>query len=104
MPAADVDPSARSDQTALAAVAIGHAVLVLCVWGGMIYFDLSIISAGAWLALFWSWLIWPVAFLAKSRRSLRGGLAPCVVGVVLLVPCLSTAWTFTLWAIEGFAP
>lgn len=88
----------------LAVVAIVHALLVALLWVGEFYFDVTVLPARVWLVLAWSWLIWPVALLLHPDRSPLRVFVPCLIGIALLAPCLSTVWTFTVWAIGGFAP
>jgi len=89
---------------ALAAAAIVHAFVVALLWVGEFYFDISILPGRFWLVLAWLWLIWPVVLLLHPDRSPKRVFVPCLVGLALLAPCLSTVWSFTAWAFGGFAP
>jgi len=93
-----------STYRALAASAIVHALLVALIWVGEFYFDISILPSRVWLVLAWLWLIWPVVLFFHPDRSPLRVFVPCLVGLVLLAPCLSTVWPFTAWAIGGIAP
>ena len=93
-----------STYRALATAAIVHALLVVLLWVGQFYFDVSILPGRVWLVLAWSWLIWPVVLLLHPDRSPMRVFMPCLVGLALLAPCLSTVWSFTAWAFGGFAP
>ena len=88
----------------LAVVAIVHALLVALSWAGEFYFDLTILPGRVWLVLAWLWLTWPLVLLLHPDRSPMRVFVPCLISFALLAPCLSTVWTFTVWAIGGFAP
>jgi len=104
MPASVTRSAPSSTYRTLAAISIVHAVLILLLWVGMFKFDFDAVPGRAWLILFLLWLIWPLVLLLHPERSAVRVLVPCLVGIALLAPCLSTAWTFTVWAIGGFAP
>ena len=89
---------------ALAAASVVHALVVALLWAGKFHFDIPIVPARAWLGLAWGWLIWPVVLLLHRDRSPFRVLVPSLIGVALLGPCLSTVWSFTTWALGGFAP
>jgi hypothetical protein len=93
----------RQYQT-LAALAVVHAVLVLVLWLSAIQADVVAVSGRVWLFLTWLWLAWlPVLFLHPGRTRLRF-IVPATLSLVALVPCIPTAYTFTVWAVGGFAP
>ena len=81
-----------------------HAVLVLALWAQTIIADRPLIPGKAWLALAWLWLVWPALLAAYSPRNLRNVVVPILVGALIIVPCIPTVYTFTIWAIGGFAP
>jgi len=98
--------SAPSDRQykILGTLAIAHAALVLLVWLAVFYAELDVLSGRIWLALVWLWLFWPLALAFHPRRSLQRFVVPTILGVVFLAPCIPTAYTFTAWAVFGFAP
>ena len=87
----------------LAVVAVFHAALIVLIWLGAFYFDLAVVSSRAWMVFSWLWLIWPLVLLLHPDRSPLRILVPCLIGIAMLAPCLSTLWSFTIWAIGGFA-
>jgi uncharacterized membrane protein YGL010W len=88
----------------LGALAVAHAALVLLLWLAVFYAEIDVLSGRAWLALVWLWLLWPLALAFHPRRSLKRFVVPTIVGVAVLAPCIPTAYTFTSWAVFGFAP
>jgi hypothetical protein len=94
----------RISYRTLAAIVIAHASLVFLLWAAAFYFNFAVVSARVWLVFSWLWLIWPLVLLAHPSRSASRVLMPSFIGLGLLAPCLSTIWSFTVWAIAGFAP
>ena len=89
---------------ALAAGAVMHAVVVLVLWLVEFVGDIHVIPARWWLTVAWVWLVWPVLLVLHPGRTLKRVAVTLGIGAVLLLPCASTIFTFTVWAIEGFAP
>ncbi len=94
----------RANFRYLAAGAVVHAALIAVLWGGEVYLDISVIPGRAWLIFSWLWHVWPVVLLLHPERSLLRVLVPSLIGLGLLAPCLTTIWSFTAWAVGGFAP
>ena len=88
----------------LAVSAVVHAAVVLAIWLAQFAGDLYVIPARWWLGLAWLWIVWPVLLVLHPARTTKRVLVPLAIGVVLLLPCASTIFTFTVWAVEGFAP
>lgn len=89
---------------ALAGGAIMHALIVLLVWLSVFYFDLDLVSGQWWLLLFWSWPVWSLLLILHPVRSFKRVAVPVSIGIALLVPCIPTAFAFTVWTLGGFAP
>ena len=83
---------------------VAHALAVLLVWMAVFKFDVDLVSARLWLAVAWLWVLWPLAFLLGPARFRLKLLAPFAVAIALLLPCVGTIHTFTVWAVSGFAP
>jgi hypothetical protein len=103
----DAAPSLKPMPIGFRALTVGavvHALVVLAFWAAEFIADLHVISARWWLALAWLWLIWPVVLAFHPARTWKSVAIALGVGIALLLPCVSTIYTFTVWAIEGFAP
>ena len=98
--------SARADRQykVFAALAIAHATLALSLWLVAIYADAHVLPGRTWLALVWLWLLWPLTLALHPGRSLPRFVIPTLLGALFLAPCIPTAYTFTSWAVLGFAP
>jgi hypothetical protein len=101
--AAALVPS-RQRFRALSAGTIVHASIVLLLWLGVFYADLEIISGRWWLLLVWLWLIWPPLLVLHPVQTVKRVAVPVAVGLALMIPCIPTAFSFTAWALGGFAP
>ena len=84
--------------------AICHAAVVTTLWWLMIYQDRDFVSARAWLAIAWAWVLWPIVVAFVWARISWLGLALTAVGAVILLPAVSTVYSFSAWLIGGFAP
>lgn len=88
----------------LAVAAAAHALILLSLWAGVFYLDLSVIPGSAWFLLALAWLVWPIALILHPSHSLIRVLIPCILGFVVLLPCVPTLWAFAAWRIGGLAP
>src|SRR5215831_7688362 len=91
--------ASRSSYLAPAIGAVVHAALVVLLWAGALYFDISVLPGRAWLALSWLWPIWPIVLMLHRHRTPTRVLVPTLIGVALLAPCLPTIWSFTMWSL-----
>ena len=80
-----------------------HALAVLAFWTALFVVNLDLIPGNVWLALAWLWLIWPIVLALHPGRTLKRIAWPVLVAIGLLVPCVPVVFTFTLWAVQGFA-
>ena len=81
-----------------------HAVLITVLWVLDFRFNVHILSSKVWLGLALMWMLWlPVASLF-GLRNLKKWLITGAAGFLILLPTYSTIYTFTVWAVEGFAP
>ena len=81
-----------------------HALLVLALWLATFVGVHVPISGPTWLALAWLWVAWPIAIALRPGRSVRRVTLPTLAGAVILAPCVLVIYTFTVWAVQGFAP
>ena len=79
-------------------------MVVLAVWVALFIADRNLVPVKIWLALFWLWFVWPAALLLSPGHSFRQAAMPIAVGAAILAPCVSVIYTFSVWAIQGFAP
>lgn len=102
--------SARTDwpfsrtTSILCAFAAVHALSVLLAWIAAFVYDAPMINARAWLVVAWLWVAWIFVLALRLRQDAKLVAATAVICVVLLWPTASTIYSFTMWAIEGFAP
>ncbi len=81
-----------------------HAVLITVLWILDFKFNVHILSSKFWLGIALMWMLWvPVAALVRPRN-LKNWLITGIAGILILTPTFSTIYTFTVWAVEGFAP
>ncbi|MGH8713873.1 MAG: hypothetical protein ACREYB_07695 [Casimicrobiaceae bacterium] len=85
----------------LALLCVAHALIVLLLWIGRSFADLSLLSGQLWLALAWLWLVWPLLLVLHPAGSARRIFLPVFVGVVLIAPCMATIFLFTAWALDS---
>lgn len=88
----------------LCALAAIHALLVLLVWIATFVYDAPMINARVWLVVAWLWVVWIFVLAPRLRQDAKLVIATAVVCAVLYVPSASTIYSFTIWAINGFAP
>ena len=88
----------------LCALATAHALVVLIVWVAAFIFDAQVVNARVWLAAAWIWAVWLFVLGWRLKRDTKLIVATLVICVALFVPSVSTIYSFTIWAIEGFAP
>ena len=81
-----------------------HAAIVLSLWVATFPADLEVIPGKLWLALAWLWIVWPIAIALHPAFDFKQRVLPVVAGAALLAPCIPVIYTFTVWAIWGFAP
>jgi hypothetical protein len=88
------------------AVMIGaplHAIALMVLWLGPMYWDVQTLSAQVWVVCVWTWLLWPVLLLSTSARSSRAAIAGVVVGGLALLPASREIYVFTGWVVRAFA-
>jgi hypothetical protein len=99
--------STKSDMSAsgwLNIACLLHAILITVLWILDFKFDIHILSAKIWLGIALMWLLWiPAAVLFRPRK-LKHSLITGIAGILILMPTYSTIYTFTVWAVGGFAP
>ena len=103
----DVPNSRESLQhRGIAIAALVHALLVLSWWYAAIWADIDIpfVSGRMWLAVAWAWLCWPIYVLMRRRHLPRLTFGAVAAGAAVLAPAIPTIYTFSAWAIGGFAP
>jgi hypothetical protein len=88
---------------AIASGALVHAAVIAASWWLMFYADVDVIPGKVWVVLAWAWLVWPVVVVVWRQAS-RLTVAALGLGILIMVPCASTIYTFTAWSIGGFAP
>ena len=81
-----------------------HAVAVTAIWAAMFYSDVAVLSGRTWLTLAWAWVIWPASLMLLRRHIARLTVGVVVVSALVLLPTVSTIFTFTVWSTRGFAP
>jgi hypothetical protein len=89
---------------ALAAMGVIHALIVLAIWAATFLGHLDAISGKVWVGFAWLWLIWPVMLLLYPERTILRVIVPVTISAALLAPCVPVLFTFTVWAVQGFAP
>jgi uncharacterized membrane protein YoaT (DUF817 family) len=89
---------------ALAVGAVTHAAVVLAFWLIEFVAHVHVIPGRWWLTLALLWLIWPVLLALHPARTAMRVTVVLGIAVALLLPCASTIYTFSAWAIQGFAP
>jgi hypothetical protein len=82
-------------------LAIAHAALVFSLWYAAIFLDKHVISATHWLVVGWSWLLWFRVLVPRIRGEAKLVIPAILVCVGLIVPCVSTIYTFTVWTFGG---
>ncbi len=95
-----------SKHRGIAIGALVHALLVLAWWCAAFCADIDIplITGRMWLAVAWAWLCWPIYALVRRRHLSRLTFGAIAIGAAVLVPAIPTTYTFSAWAIGGFAP
>lgn len=88
----------------LCAIAAIHALLILLAWLAAFVFDAPVINARVWLAVAWLWLVWIFVLVPRLKQDSKLIIGTIVICVALFVPTASTIYSFTMWAIDGFAP
>jgi hypothetical protein len=81
-----------------------HALLISAVWSLEFFGNVALISPRVWAGAAWLWLLWPPILCFQSSASTKMKIVPIAVGVLLLLPCLSTVISFTEWTLFGFSP
>jgi hypothetical protein len=84
------------------AVMIGaplHAVALMILWLGPMYWGVQMLSAQVWVICAWTWLLWPVLLLSTSARSSRVAIFGVVVGGLALLPASREIYIFTGWIV-----
>lgn len=100
MPNAGASRPSRTSLGVLSIAAVTHAALVLTAWVGEFYAGFSMLSGKLWLVLAWSWLAWPFVLAAHPGATRRRVAVPIILGLILLVPCLSTIFLFSVWMLD----
>ena len=93
-----------SQSFVLRIVCVLHALFVSSIWMLVFKFEIDVLSGRVWLVIALSWLLWISQIVFPFRAKRMDWVATVLVGFVLLVPTVSTQYTFLAWAIEGFAP
>jgi len=88
---------------AIASGSLVHAAVIAGSWWFMFYADVAVIPGKLWVVLAWAWLVWP-GVVVGWRQASRLTVVALAVGALIMVPCVSTIYTFTAWSINGFAP
>jgi hypothetical protein len=88
----------------IAVGAVVHALAITAIWAAMFYADIAVLSGPIWLVFAWLWLTWPVSLVVARRNIGRLTVAAVVASAVILLPTITTMYTFTVWSIGGFAP
>jgi hypothetical protein len=86
-------------------IAVAHSCLVLLASSGpgAINSSLPKLPALIWLALAWSWFLWPPLLLVSIGRT-RAVFVALLVGTALIVSCVPEIFALTSWLVHGFAP
>ena len=94
----------RSSSGWLNAACLVHAILITLLWILHFKFHISVLSGNIWLGLALMWFLWiPIAAFC-GLRNLRNWVITEIAALLILLPTYSTIYTFTVWAIWGFAP
>lgn len=88
----------------LCALTTAHAALILLVWIAAFVFDAQVINARVWLVGAWAWALWLFVLALRFKQDTKLIVATVAVCAALFVPSVSTIYSFTMWAIGGFAP
>ena len=102
---APIPDGKRTNRNAFAIGALIHALLILGWWYAAIWkdFDIPLVNGRIWLVGAWAWIAWPIYALLR-RRLTRLSVAGLVLGAAVIAPTVSTIYSFSAWAIGGFAP
>ncbi|MBI2313086.1 MAG: hypothetical protein HYU77_11355 [Betaproteobacteria bacterium] len=88
----------------LCALAATHALLILLAWLAAFVFDAPVINARIWLVIAWLWIVWIFVLAPRLKRDAKLIIATAVICAAIFWPTASTIYSFTIWAISGFAP
>lgn len=88
----------------LCALAATHALFILFAWLAAFVLDAPVINARVWLIVAWLWLVWVFVLIPRLKRDAKLAIWTIVICAALFVPSASTIYSFTSWAINGFAP
>ncbi|HET7831987.1 MAG TPA: hypothetical protein VFK88_03380 [Gallionella sp.] len=83
-------------------LSILQALCVFVVWWYESHKDISLMPTSIWILTAWSWVAWPVFFLAIKKYSFF--VVSCIVGSVFILPAATTIWFATSVYVFGFAP
>lgn len=82
----------------------GHAMLITVLWILDFKFNVSILTGKIWLGLALTWFLWIPGAAFCGLRNLKNWVFTDIAALLILLPTYSTIYTFTVWAIWGFAP
>lgn len=88
----------------LCALAATHALLILLAWLAAFVFDTPVTNARVWLVVAWLWIVWIFALAPRFKRDGKLIIGTAVICAAFFWPTASTIYSFTIWAINGFAP
>ena len=80
-------------------LAIAHAALVFLLWYAAMFLDNRMVGTTLWLVLAWTWLLWLPVLIPRARREAKLVVPTLLVCVGLMIPCISTIYTFTVWTL-----
>jgi hypothetical protein len=80
-------------------LAIAHAALVFMFWYAAMLLDNPVIDTTLWLVMGWTWLVWLAVLVPRARREAKLMFPTLLAGVGIMIPCISTIYTFTVWAL-----
>jgi hypothetical protein len=103
----EVDGMVRIDDPLSKKLALGclaHAIAVTAEWILEFVLDLDLVPGKIWLIAALLWPLWVVPFLLSSPTMTKRWVLFGGTGLLILTPTLSTIYTYSAWAIGGFAP
>lgn len=92
----------KSRSTVALSLSILQAFFVFVVWWLERREDISLVPNSLWILMAWSWLAWPVVFIAVRRYWFLA--LSCLVGVIFISPTATSIWFATSVYFFGFAP
>ena len=81
-----------------------HALLVTGVWIMVFKFDLDVMPGKLWMAFALLWILWLSALIFSQKEDRLRWIIGIAIGFLVLVPTISTLYTFIVCTVEGFSP